>query len=351
MNLISAARRALGRLAFSAEDVHHGLQMATAVIAAYLVSLAVGLPESLWAVMSTLIVMRPNAASTLDAGWARVAGTVTGAFCGVLGVALQQFGTNPLVTMLGIVALLAFASAAAPTWRSAPVAALIVLAAGGLAGHSALQAAGLRVVQIVIGVAVAMAVAVVSSRYRAGTRLQGGCASLLRRIALPLQTPGAGERPSEIETQAAAAAVRDVLGRLAALAGSADREPGWFRRARGPVDTRRYRRIAGLTGRIVQDTGVLSRVLQAICPQADDRLRIEVNCIAGAAVASIAGALVGDGPPELGALRELARVHADRADDAAVSSPSSVWLAAPLHLLLDDLQRLGACVADRPMQG
>ena len=38
----------------------HGVQLALAVLAAYAISASFGLPESLWAVMSALIVVRPN---------------------------------------------------------------------------------------------------------------------------------------------------------------------------------------------------------------------------------------------------------------------------------------------------
>eukprot|EP01036_Dinobryon_divergens_P010090 gene10090-13509_t len=56
-----------------------GVQLAGAVALAWIVSVALHLPESFWAVMSVLIVMRPSAGSTLDAGWDRVRGTAAGA--------------------------------------------------------------------------------------------------------------------------------------------------------------------------------------------------------------------------------------------------------------------------------
>jgi hypothetical protein len=51
-----------------------GVQLAAAVALAWAVASALRLPESFWAVMSVLIVMRPSAGSTLDAGWDRVRG-------------------------------------------------------------------------------------------------------------------------------------------------------------------------------------------------------------------------------------------------------------------------------------
>ncbi|HEY2256680.1 MAG TPA: FUSC family protein, partial [Variovorax sp.] len=166
MRLAKRSGRAL-RLSFDAEKRHHGAQLAAAVLLAYLVSALLRLPEHLWAVMSTLIVMRPNTGGTWEAGLNRACGTMIGALGGLAGVWLEHHGVPALATLLAIVAGLSFASAANAALRSAPVAALIILGAGDLPGHSALQVAALRVGQILIGVTVAMGIALASSRHRA----------------------------------------------------------------------------------------------------------------------------------------------------------------------------------------
>jgi uncharacterized membrane protein YccC len=286
--------------------------------------------------MSALIVMRPNAGATFDAGWGRVRGTLAGALCGLLGVALQQLGAGTLVTTLAIVAALAFVTAAAPALRSAPIAALIILAAGQLAGHTALQAAVLRVVQIAIGVAVAMAVALASSRYRAADRLETGCASLLRRVSKQLQTPQVLAEPSEDEAESATAAVRGALDRLAMLATSADSESRLFRRGRPAIDARHYHRIVALTGRVVQDVATLKRMLR----QGVD-IEHDVVQIVSAALASVADTVEGKGKPEIAALRRWIDDANVPAADAAPSDAAIVLLAAPLRLLVEDLERLG----------
>ena len=323
-----------------AEKRHHGLQLAAAVVLAYFVSMVVGLPEHFWAVMSTLIVMRPNSASTFDAGWDRARGTLIGVLGGLLGVYLQHMGSNVLATTLAIVVLLSFASAANPALRSAPIAALIILAAGSLPGHSALQVAVLRVMQILIGVGVAMAVAMVSSRYRAGDRLRTGCATLLQRLARPLQDPDARTVRGESDAEKAGAAIRSALDRLTTLAGSADRASHLFKRAAAAGDDRHHRNIAGLTGRIVQDISVLNRVLRVTGER--QALRCggrEASLAAGAGLASVADALAGHGRPDLAALRNVTHARGEDALDAL--------LAAPLCLLLEDLQRL-VRVLERP---
>ena len=89
----------------------HGVQLALAVLAAYAVSASFGLPESLWAVMSALIVVRPNTGTTLSAGWTRLAGTLFGTLAGIAGVWLRHHGASLPVVTLSVVAGLAFASA------------------------------------------------------------------------------------------------------------------------------------------------------------------------------------------------------------------------------------------------
>ncbi len=142
----------------------HGPPLAAAVWLAYLVSAALRLPEPVWAVTTVLIVMRPGAAATLVAGWQRVAGSVAGALCGLLGGVALHFGAPALPTTLAVVSALAFCGATSPTWRSAPIAAMIVLGAGELAGHSPVWAAVLRLAQVALGIAVAMAVSLATAR-------------------------------------------------------------------------------------------------------------------------------------------------------------------------------------------
>ncbi|MBW8832615.1 MAG: FUSC family protein [Burkholderiales bacterium] len=343
---MSHARRALDLLrkfSLDTQSRHHGLQLASAVVIAYVVAMTIGLPEQFWAVMSTLIVMRPHTGSTFDAGWERVLGTIAGALCGLLGVYSQHLGANPLAATLLIVSALAFVSAAAPALRSAPVAALIVLGSGDIAGHSALLVAMLRVVQIVIGVGVAMSIALLSSRHRACKRLQAACAAHLRSTAARLQPAAVHTPPTEAEAETATAAIHAALGGLNLLASSADRESRLFRRGIASVDARFYRRIAELTRGISQDAVVLRRILQIRAKRSDDRVSSDVAEVASGAIANVADVVAGRGQPDLVALERLTACHASGAVGDASPCTSTALLAAPLRLLLDDLQRLCRC--------
>ena len=90
--------------------------------------------------------------------------------------------------------------------------------------------------------------------------------------------------------------------------------------------------------RIFQDVTVLNRVLLA-APQ-HERLRDEAAQTAAVALATVADFVLGAGPPELSRLRKMADDLGSNVVAAESSSRHTVLLAAPLHLLLEDLQRI-----------
>lgn len=329
----------MSRLGLNSRTLYHGAQLAVAVLIGYFVAVVLGLPERFWVVITVLIVMRADSGTTLDAGWDRVRGTVVGVLSGLMGVFLQHLGANALVVTLVTISALAFASAALPLLRSAAVAALIILGAGELAGYSVLQVALLRVFQIGIGVGVSVALAMVSSRLSTPARLLAGCASLLDRLSLQLQMHGLRAHPTEAQAQARSAAVRSVLAGLEMLAASADRTFHGLRPPATPLHERHYRRIAALTGRVVQDAVVLNRVLVLLRECNEGHLAHEAASTASAALSSVVGCLSAGGAPSLDALRQLAH------HDAAHASAGAAMLAAPLRLLLDDLHQLSASTA------
>lgn len=328
MNIAALGRR----LPFDAEQRHHGLQLAATVLIAYAASALLGLPEHLWAVMSALIVLRPSRGATWEASWDRTLATLAGALGGLLGVYLQHHGSPPLATLLAIVAGLSFVSAASPALRSAPIAALIILGAGHLAGHSALALATLRVEQILIGVAVAMAVALASARYRASDRFLVGCAALLRKMSRHFVEPRAAASAEQAEKSAAA--VRAALARLALLAGSADRESRLPFRLGGKAaaHARSHRRIATLTARVVQDTTLLSRLLgnKATGPNEDAQRQL-VTRAAGATLSGLAALIDRRAPPM--------PAPPDAAGPVTAPDPDKL-LEAALQLLRDDARQL-----------
>ncbi|MBT2322488.1 FUSC family protein [Variovorax paradoxus] len=319
-----------------------GLQFAAAVVLSYLASAALRLPESFWAVMSALIVMRPSAASTFDAAWDRVRGTLAGTGLGLSGVWLQhRFGLGSTAATLGIVALLALGSAWFASMRSAPIAALIVLSSGGMAGHPALAVAGLRVAEIAIGVATGLAISMLGLAVGTRARFDAACASVLRRIAADMRRD-LGPLPSIAkEKEIAAGASRLALRELAAIAAGAEREAKlrrWLRR-RAKDGAEDFARTARLVARITNDAALFARLADSTPPGPDEAAWAALAHAAGRALETSADSLQTRDAPDLAALRRFA-AHAT--PDAGSPSPSSPipWIAPAARLLLQDLAAL-----------
>ncbi|MBT2299742.1 FUSC family protein [Variovorax paradoxus] len=304
------------------------------MLLSYMASEALHLPESFWAVMSALIVMRPTAGSTLGAGWDRVRGTLAGTGLGLAGVWLQhRIGLASTVATLGIVALLALGSAWIASMRSAPIAALIVLSSGGIAGHPALEVAGLRVAEIVIGVATGLAISLLGLASRTQALFDARCASVLRRIATDVKRD-LGPAPLTTEDkESAAGTLRLALRDLAVMAVGADREAKlWHRLRRKPQDSAEdCARTARLIARIAHDAALFARLAESAPLARDDAAWKFLGRAAERALESSAESLETGAPPDLAALRRFA--------PASPSSPIP-WIAPAARLLMQDLTGL-----------
>jgi uncharacterized membrane protein YccC len=186
------------------------------------------LPEGTWAVLSALIVTRANRGATAQASIGRVLGTLAGAALGVLGAAGRLLGAPDLALLAATLLPLGLLVAWRPDLRTAPIAAVIVLSAG-FAGSAPLHAAGLRVIEILLGVLTAGVVS--------WTLLPGRSAEQLERVAARLL--GLLHGLALLAGDSAAAARRDrllercraELRTLGQLAQSAGWEPGARERA------------------------------------------------------------------------------------------------------------------------
>jgi len=297
-------------------QARHGWQLLAAVAVSYGVSNMLGLPESLWAVMSALIVVRPTTGASLGVGWDRVWGTALGAGFALAGVWLHHVGVATPMATLAIVGALAFGSATLPALRSAPITALIVLGSGGMAGHTALQLALLRVLEISVGVATGLAISLLGVLSRAAGRFDAACAAILRQLARDAGGSLGPEKP--VDREIAITAARTALRELAVLADAADREDRWFRSAR--AGEHRHRQAARLMARTSHDAGLFGRLA---VPAVDEAARAELANAVATALASTADALEGHGAQQLGQLRP-----------ACMQSP---WAAPAAKLLSQDL--------------
>lgn len=326
----------------------HGLQLAAAVVISYAASMLLGLPESLWAVMSSLIVMRSNAAATLGAGSERMRGTLAGSVFGLCGIWLHHLGLPMPFATLGIVAMLALSSAWFPAMRSAPISALIVLSSAGVAGTPVLRVAGLRMAEITIGVATGLAISLIGKTSTARLHFDAACAALLRRLAADVRRDFAVEPPVPQQTEKVANTLRLELRELAVLAANADQDGRFSWRARQGDDGACTRR-ARLLARTSHDATLFARLVDnAPLPRHDVRWRA-LGTAVSEALETTADGLESGGRPDLAALRPFcAQGGPENAAHPAKSHSPIPWIAPAARLLLEDLTGLSRDYAARP---
>ncbi|MBV8850630.1 MAG: FUSC family protein [Methylobacteriaceae bacterium] len=132
------------------------LRMVAAAVLSFGIAAAVHLPEAYWAALSAIIVARPLPGAALQAGADRFAGTLLGAGI-ALGMSFARMWQVPdIVILLATLAPLGVLAAWREGYRTAPIAAVIVLSAEP-AGYGAVNAALLRIVEIGLGAAIAVA--------------------------------------------------------------------------------------------------------------------------------------------------------------------------------------------------
>ncbi|HEX7442181.1 MAG TPA: FUSC family protein [Caldimonas sp.] len=322
------------------EDMRHGLQLVAADGIAYLLAAALALPESFWAVMSALIVVRSTAGSSFGVGWNRVRGTVAGTLLGLGGVWLRHHGVDAAMGTLAIVAVLAYFSALTPALRSAPIGALIVLTSADAVGHSALGVALLRVAEIAIGVGAGIVVSLVGLGARAHARFDAACAAVLRRTAAQVRRDLGVVASGTDEREAAVAELRLALRELAILGMSADREARLFAfGASGrPAGTEERSRKARLVARIAHDAGSFGRLAEFTDAEGSAPAWAAFGSSVGEALEIAARRLEDRADGESAGLRVFLKGEAPGGADASVRR----WAVPAARLLARDLARLTA---------
>lgn len=165
---------------------------------AYLVAEALSLPQSYWAVVTALIVVQTSLGGTIAAGFDRFAGTFAGAALGALAALAGKWLALPEPVVLVLtVAPLTLLGAIYPSFRLAPVTAVIVLLAG-TSNVSPLVSALHRVSEIGLGTIMGIVVSTFVLPSRAKWICLERSADMLRllgeTLALHLQSPDAANR-------------------------------------------------------------------------------------------------------------------------------------------------------------
>ncbi|MEA4855145.1 MAG: FUSC family protein [Solidesulfovibrio sp.] len=163
--------------------LRHALRTATAAVVTLAVVTALRLPQGYWAVVTAVIVMQANLGGSIQASWARLAGTAIGAVSGALaaslgGQAWYAVGGAVFVTLAACTGVARLRESS----RVAGITAVIVIL-GGHPGASAWQPGLDRFLEISLGILTALAVSVFVLPSRASRALDHGLAAIFEDVA------------------------------------------------------------------------------------------------------------------------------------------------------------------------
>jgi uncharacterized membrane protein YccC len=237
----------LRRLDGLRQDWPDALRMVVSTVLAAAVSTLLHLPEMYWAVLSAVIVSRPGAGGSTKAGASRLIGTVFGS-----AVAMAVIGARawhvPEIALLAIAMIpLSLFITAFEEFRTAPVAAVILLSSTS-ALVSPFHIALLRLLQITIGSVASTVVGISVLPSRGHGRVFRMAASILTRIGAALET-AFDEKRDAARLDAAHDDIRRDLRDLGALV-----------KAKRGV-TRAQARMVRLLSRLQQDSMFVGRVV------------------------------------------------------------------------------------------
>jgi uncharacterized membrane protein YccC len=140
----------------SAEAGRHALRLAVVAAIGEIVAQASGLPHGYWIVLTILIVLRPDYASTIYRGVQRAGGTVIGAGLGVATALLLHVGTAALVAAIGVTMTVAYAVFAVNYLLFAVFLTDFVVTLMALLGETAEQTVAFRLIGTGVGAALAL---------------------------------------------------------------------------------------------------------------------------------------------------------------------------------------------------
>lgn len=320
-----ASRAARGWAAEHAAELRLGVRTTAAGLLAWALARLLDLAEGYWAVITAVIVMQGTVGGSLKAALDRFLGTLAGAaWGGIVTACVPHTGGVGLgFAVAAALAPLALLSALKPSFRIAPVTAVIVLLVAGHSPHP-LSAAAERVLEIALGDVVGLGVALLVLPARALGAVTAAAADVLGRFAvlLPALLKGATAARDEAAVRAAQDAARAALERT----GTATEEAARERRSRlafGPDPAPLLRTLH----RLRHDLVILGRAaVEPVPPPVRDRLGPPLDRLAEAAPALFRGvgeALVSRRPPPDLTAVEAATAACLTAIEAAVRDPAA----------------------------
>ena len=166
-------------------EIRHGLRIAAAGFISFALANGFGLPQSYWAVFTAVLVVQGSVGGSWKASIDRLLGTLLGAVYGAA-IATVVPHDNPL--MLGVALAisltpLALLAAFNPSYRVAPITAVILLLGSTSSAEGPFLAALLRTVEVSLGGFVGMAVSLFVLPARAHALMGDAANRVLQRLA------------------------------------------------------------------------------------------------------------------------------------------------------------------------
>ena len=204
------------------------LRMTLAGLVTYGLSQVLHLPQSLWAVLTALIVMQASVGAALKATFERMTGSIGGAVWGGAMAAVLPHATpiSEAFAFALAVAPLAVLAAVKPAYRVAPVTAAILILNTRLSASGPLVSAVERVIEVGLGSVIALLVSLTVFPIRGHNVLAQAAASVLDRMARLMDALGASEfQPMQSDALLSLHGdLRKALAEAEAAADAAERE-------------------------------------------------------------------------------------------------------------------------------
>ena len=166
-------------------ELRHGLRIAAAGVLSYAAAQALGLPQGYWAVFTAVLVVQGSVGGSWKAAVDRLVGTLLGA---VFGAAIATLVPHNDAVTLGVALALALTplallAALYPSYRVAPITAVVLLLGSTSSTEGPLLAATLRTVEVSLGGLVGMLVSLFVLPARAHMLMGNAANRVLQRLA------------------------------------------------------------------------------------------------------------------------------------------------------------------------
>jgi uncharacterized membrane protein YccC len=202
------------------------LRMLIAATATYALAQAFGLAQGYWAVLTAIIVTQNSVGGSLKAALDRLTGSICGALVGAAAALLVPSHT-PLIlgiTLIAALTPLAVLTAFYPTYRIAPITAIIVLMSTGSASRGPLVYALDRVLEITLGAVIGVVVSTLIAPARAYAQLRTAAADTARLLAQVMTALAQAVSANATDLGTLANQIQAALNRLTTAADDAGRE-------------------------------------------------------------------------------------------------------------------------------